>query len=95
MPAPSKERGSLVRIDSSIDWDRKLKYMEKQSGLAVFRSIYWGIYVFMIGFMVLLLNAGLISVTALVGWAVTVLSMFVIIYGFVMSLHFKFAKKHG
>jgi hypothetical protein len=95
MPAQSKERGNVVRIDSSIDWDRKLKYMEKQSGRAVFRSIYWGIYVFMVGFMVLLLNAGLIGVTALVGWAVTVLSIFVIVYGFVISLHLKFAKKHG
>lgn len=90
-----KEKERIIAIDSSADWDRKLKYMEKQSGWEVFKSIYWGIYIFIVGFMALLMNAGVLTFSGIIGWAITILSVFVIIYGFVLSLHLKFLKKHG
>lgn len=86
-------RRNVVMIDSSIDWERQLEMMEKRSGFEIFNSIYWGLYLFTLG--LLLLSGRNLSDKLLVGISVTILAVFVIVYGFVLSLHYKFLKKHA
>ncbi len=96
---PSHDRGSgkrnVVTIDPNLMWERRLHHMEKRSGWAVFRAVYWGIYIFIVGVMILEIGAGAVAPTASIGLAVVILALFVIIYGFVISLHYSFLKKHG
>lgn len=83
-----------MRVDNSIDWERKLDYAQKKSGWEVFKYLYWGIYVFVIGSMLIALGAS-VSLTTIAGWAAVLLAMFLVIYGFVLSLHNTLMKKHG
>ncbi len=86
---------TIITIDPSMEWDRKLNYLEKQSGLEIFRAIYWGIFLFVIGIMLVIASQGSTNLATLGGWLVITLAFFVIIYGFVLSLHYKFLKKHA
>jgi hypothetical protein len=85
-----------VTIDPSLQMQKRLSYREKESGWEVYRAVYWGIYVFILG--VLLLTAypkTIVGIAGFIGWAMVLLAMFVIVYGFVLSLHLKLMKKHG
>ena len=90
-----ESRGSVVRVDNSIDWERKLDYAEKRSGWEIFRYLYWGIYVFVVGCMLVI--AGYMSPNPVVfaGWGVILLAVFLVVYGFVTSLHHRLMRRHG
>ena len=90
------DRKVTVTIDPTLQMQRRLNYREKESGWEVYRAVYWGIYVFILG--VLLLTAyprSIPSAAGFMGWALVLLAMFVIVYGFVLSLHLKLMKKHA
>ncbi len=82
---------NVITIDPSLQYERLLHYKEKHSGWEVFKYLYWGIYLFVVGLLILV---G-ISDTLLYGLAITIFSVFVIIYGFTVSLHLKLMKKYG
>ena len=84
-----------MRVDNSIDWERKLDYAQKKSGWEVFKYLYWGIYIFVIGGMLDKRRRHGPQPHAVAGWAAVLLAMFLVIYGFVVSLHHKLMKKHG
>ena len=56
------ERAKVIKIDSSIDWDRRLHFTEKHSGWQVFKFLYWGIYLLVIG--AILIIAGYTGLTS-------------------------------
>jgi uncharacterized membrane protein HdeD (DUF308 family) len=90
------DRKVTVTIDPTLQMQRHLSYKEKESGWEVYRAVYWGIYVFIVGVLVLTaLPTGVLNATSFIGWAMILLAMFVIVYGFVLSLHLKLMKKHA
>lgn len=92
--ASSESRKNVIMLDSSMEWARRLHYKEKSSAFELFSAVYWGIYLFAIGAFIVVVGPT-ISVLALLGWAIMLLAIFLMIYGFVISLHHKFLKRHG
>ncbi len=74
---------------------RMLHYHEKHGGWHIFNSVYWGIYLFFVGAILVLQGALHYTLTITAGVSFIVLSLMVIIYGFVRALHGKFIKKYG
>ena len=83
--------------ESRSDFDRYLDYKARHSGWITFRSIYWAIYLLVIGSL-LIVNGKLsfpISWAMFLGVALVLLAVMVIIYGAAESLHHKLMRKHG
>jgi hypothetical protein len=74
---------------------RMLHYRERHAGWHIFNSIYWGIYIFFVGTILVLQQALHYTTTVTLGVSLIVLSLMVIIYGFVRALHGKFMKRYG
>jgi len=74
---------------------RMLHYRERHAGWHIFNSVYWGIYLFFLGSILVLQQALHYTLTITAGVALIVLSLMFIIYGFVRALHGKFMKKYG
>lgn len=93
------ERRQIVVVDPSMEYERKLKFMEKHSGWQIFKSIYWGIYLFILGLILLISykdsGGASIAPEAFFGWALVLLAIFYIVFGFATSLHLKLMKKHA
>ena len=83
--------------ESRRDFDRYLDYKARHSGWIVFRSVYWAIYLLVIGAL-LIVNGKLsfpISWAMFFGVALVLLAVMVIIYGAAESLHHKLMRRHG
>jgi hypothetical protein len=89
------ERNVTVTVDPSVQIRRHLQGRERESGWEVFKAIYWGIYSFALGLMLLLAVPRMLDITGFIGWALILLSMFVVVYGLVISLHLRLMRKHG
>ncbi|MDE1865711.1 MAG: hypothetical protein KGH94_03705 [Candidatus Micrarchaeota archaeon] len=87
-------RRNVMHVDSSADWERHLAYRQKEGAWIVFNYIYWALYIFVVG--ALLVAAGTPQHLVLAfGWAAIVLAVFMVIYGFTKSLHHRLMRKHG
>ena len=94
-----------VVVDPRLLYDRMLSYKEKHAGWAIFKALYWAIYIFAIGAFLLYVtqsaanatnfNAMQINWAQFVGFALVLLAIFLAIFGLVESLHLKLMKKHG
>lgn len=69
-------------------------FREKQSGWEIYRAVYWGIFVFILGVLLLTAFTTAAEFMLFLGWTMVLLALFVIVYGFVLSLHLKLMKKH-
>ena len=95
MPRSNGKAKEIITVDPSLIWERRLHYQEKQSGWQIYKAIYWGIYLFIFGILAVLAGYGVLAYGLVIGWSIVLLSIFVIVYGFTMSLHYKFLKRHG
>ena len=104
MPKASKPdyqnmRKEIMVIDPTMQYERKLKYMEKHAGWEIFRMVFWGVYIFVMGLILLLFNKSpinpILSIYAYFGWGLTLFAIFYILYGFSMSLHLKLMRKYA
>ncbi|MCL4373875.1 MAG: hypothetical protein M1360_03275 [Candidatus Marsarchaeota archaeon] len=86
------EKKNVVVIDPSIQYTRMLHYREKHSGWEIFKSIYWGIYILLLGLFVL---SSSITVASFLGFALITFALFFIVYGFSVSLHLKLMKRYA
>lgn len=84
---------NVITIDPSLQYERMLHYKEKHSGWIIYRSVYWGIYVFVLG--ALLLSGAVSTTQGFFGWALLLGAIFLIVNGFAQSLHLKLMKVHG
>lgn len=84
---------SVVTIDPSMQYERMLHYKEKHSGWIIFNALYWGIYVFAIG--ILLLSGVVNTLSGFFGWVLVLGAIFFIVHGFTNALHLKLMKHHG
>ncbi len=100
MPRSAKELPRQVMvIDPTMQYERKLRYMEKHAGWEIFKTVFWGVYIFIIGLILLIFykqgaNATL-NLYALIGWGLTLFAIFYILYGFSMSLHLRLMRKYA
>ena len=101
---PRKERArtearQVMVIDPTMQYARRLRYMEVHGGWEVFKMIFWGTYVFMMGIILLAFYRTspdqTISPYAFFGWALIIFAMFYIVYGFTLSLHYKLMRKYA
>ncbi|MCL5239083.1 MAG: hypothetical protein M1286_01245 [Candidatus Marsarchaeota archaeon] len=74
-----------------------LAYNARHGGWIVFRSVYWAIYLLLLGLFLVYYSVNNIAVSlqSFLGWAFTILAVMVIIYGAVESLHHKLMRKYG
>lgn len=93
----SESRGhkSVVTLDPDMMYKRRLHYEEKHSGWHIFKSVYWAIYIFVVGVILYSYVPSKISYPQFFGWFLIILSLFVIIYGFSKSLHLKLMKRYA
>ena len=78
-----------------LAYKRHLHYQERHSGWHIFRALYAGIYLFIIGVILATLVPGTLSYTFYFGWALILLALFVVVYGFTTSMHLKLMKKYA
>ena len=90
---PAKK--NVILIDPELSYRRHLHYQERHSGWHIFRAIYWGIYLFILGVLLTTVVPNTLSYTGFLGWAFILLSFFVVVYGFAASLHLKLMKKYA
>ena len=98
MPKAEVRREVMV-IDPSMQYERRLRYMEKHAGWEIFKMVFWGVYVFIMGLILLVYNKSPptpnISIYGFFGWGLTLFAIFLIIYGFSISLHLKLMRKYA
>ncbi|MDE1873944.1 MAG: hypothetical protein KGI04_02385 [Candidatus Micrarchaeota archaeon] len=78
-------------------FDRMLAYQARHSGWIIFRSVYWAIYLLLLGIVLIFYSAASITISLQVflGWAFTLAGIMIIIYGATETLHHKLMRKYG
>lgn len=89
----------IMVIDPTLQYERKLKYMEKHAAWEMFKTVWWGGYIFIIGMILLVYYKDspsiTISIYSFAGWALTIFALFYILYGLIFSLNLKLMKKYA
>ncbi len=93
--AERKPSRQIIMIDPELSYRRQLHYQERHSGWHIFRGIFWAIYLFMMGIFLITLVPQSLSIEGFFGWALVLLSLFVIVYGFSSSLHLKLMRRYA
>ncbi len=81
--------------DIELAYRRHLYYQEKHSGWHIFRALYVGIYLFIMGILLATLVPNTLSYQLYFGWGLILAALFVIVYGFTTSMHLKLMKKYA
>jgi hypothetical protein len=89
----AEKKRNVISIDPALQYERMLHYKEKHSGWVIYKSVFWGVYIFILG--ALLLTKITLVGAAFFGWAFVLFAIFYIVNGFASSLHLKLMKKHG
>ncbi len=89
------EKKNVVSIDPDLYYKRRLSYEEKHSGWTIFKCIFGGIYLFVIGMLLLMVISKTQNYAVFLGWGSLLLAFFVIVYGFAKSLHLKLMKSYA
>ncbi|MCL5122705.1 MAG: hypothetical protein M1279_01915 [Candidatus Marsarchaeota archaeon] len=89
------EKKTVITVDPSMQYSRMLHYREKHSGWEIYKAVYWGIYFFILGLLLLSQGTSLSLLSGFFGWALLIFSLFVIVFGFAAALHLKLMKKYA
>lgn len=89
----SEER--VVVVDPKLLMQRMLHYRERHHAWHIFRTVYWSIYLLIMGVLLIYYTSLSISVNTLLGIAAILGAVMLIIFGLVESLHHKLMKKYG
>ncbi len=89
------ERKNVITIDPTMQYSRMLHYREKHSGWEIYKAVYWGIYFFIMGLLLLSQGTSLSLLSGFFGWALLIFSLFMIVFGFASALHLKLMKKYA
>jgi hypothetical protein len=85
------------RKDEESTFDRLMDYEVRHAGWIIFRSIYWSIYLLVLGVFLLYYASHNVTVSLEVfgGIALSILAVMIILYGFAEVLHHKLMKKYA
>lgn len=95
MASSERKSRNSISIDPDRIMGRYLHYRERQSGFTIFRSLFWSIYLVIIGVLLELYSSISFTVTTFLGTSILLLAVMLIISGFVNSLHQKLMKRYG
>lgn len=84
-----------MAVDPEPYMRRMLHYRERHSGWYIFRSAYWGVYLFLIGILFMVQSTESFPVGFTFGISMVILAVMLVIYGFATALHNKLMKKYG
>lgn len=84
-------------VEKRDSFDRMLSYYARHSGWIIFRSIYWSIYLLFLGSTLLYYSTQnqSISIQTFFGFALSLLAIMFIVYGFTETLHHKLMKTYS
>ena len=91
----AKQREQAVLIDPDLYMKRMLHYKERHAAWYIFKAVYWAIYIFIVGFLLMVQSIAQYPVAFSVGTAMIILSVMLILFGFVNALHNKLMKKYA
>ena len=89
------EKKTVITVDPSMQYSRMLHYREKHSGWEIYKAVYWGIYFFILGLLLLSQGTSMSLLSGFFGWALLIFSLFMIVFGFAAALHLKLMKKYA
>lgn len=92
---PKDSRRNIVIVDPEMVMERLLKYREKHQGWSIFFAIYWSIYLFVIGLLLLYYSQIGFTVPVFFGSAIIIFAVMLILYGMTQALHHKFMRRYG
>ncbi len=87
----------MAKTSKMSDFDRMLDYQVRHTGWIIFRSVYWAIYLLLLGTILLYYSVRNIDISlqAFFGYAFTIVSIMIIIYGFAEVLHHRLMRKYA
>lgn len=86
---------SKEELQHEIRMKRYLHYREKHSGWHIFNAVYWGIYILIVGLILIFESSLHYTTTISAGVSLVILAVMLVVYGFASALHLKFMKKYG
>ncbi|ASI13463.1 membrane protein [Candidatus Mancarchaeum acidiphilum] len=89
-----KEKRIIVEIDPAREYSRRLHYLEKHSRWEAFKSVFWGVFIFVAGAILVYTN-GIIQTNVYFGFMMMLFAVFLMIYGLAGALHHKLMKTYG
>lgn len=92
---PREKERTIVTIDPSLQYARSLHYRERHSAWEIYKAVYWGLYVFVIGLLLMTTSQSSFVLVNFVGVALVLFALFFVVYGFSISMHLKLIKKYG
>ncbi len=99
MPKDSNGKRQVMLIDPTLQYERRLKFNEKHAGWEVFKMVFWGTYILIMGLILLVFNSvqptPIISFYAFFGWGLTLFAVYFMLYGLSISLHLKLMRKYA
>lgn len=88
-------RKTVIAIDPDMMYARKLHHDEKHSGWHIFKAVFWAIYLFVMGVILYTTVPSVIGITQFFGWALIIIAIFLVVFGFSKSLHLKLMKRYA
>jgi len=85
----------VIVVDPELWMNRKLHYDEKRSGWQIFTSIYWSIFILVVGAMLIYYNTIGLTLYLFFGVVFFLFALMIIVYGFTASLHLKLMRRYG
>ncbi len=91
----AEKKKDVVIVDPQLWMERQLHYNERHAGWRIFRSVYWSIYLLIVGFFLLSYSSLGLSPQVFFGMDLILLAVMVIVFGLVQALHHKLMKRYG
>jgi hypothetical protein len=86
---------NVVVIDPQLVVERMLHYRERHQGWHIFRSVYWGIYLLVIGTFLMFYSQLGFTINMFFGSSLILFAVMLILFGLTEALHHKLMKRYG
>ncbi len=91
----ARQKEEAVLIDPDLYLKRMSNFKDKHAAWYIFRAVYLGIYLFILGMLFMVQSIEQYPIAFTFGTAMVLLSVMVILYGFVNALHNRLMKKYA
>ena len=90
----AKEK-NVVTVDPQLIVERMLHYRERHQGWHIFKSVYWGVYILVVGIFLVYYNQLGFTVNLFFGSSLILFAVMLILFGLTEALHHKLMKRYG